>query len=147
MTSKTTWDTSMTHLKTPTQRFQIVCCGPSPIDPAFDWTDWTNLRGPASCRTEWVVQNGFKMTSLKIASRALSDPPISEIDFKKRMALLWTTLKFVSRVMLVHLCWWQFYDFVPFFIILVTKCKKRSSISQICLQHKLPPQHSWPALL
>ena len=33
------------------------------------------------------------MTSLKIPSRAMSDTPFSEIAFKNRMAIQWTTLK------------------------------------------------------
>ena len=53
----------MPHLNTPTQRFQIVCCSHSSIGPAFDWTDWKNLRRPASYRTEFMILYHFKGSS------------------------------------------------------------------------------------
>ena len=39
-----------------------------------------------------MFRNQLKMRSFKIQSRSMSDPTFSDIDFKNKMAWVWTTL-------------------------------------------------------
>ena len=41
-----------------------------------------------------IVQNRFK---IQIQRRSMSDPPLSDINFKNKMALVWTTLKDINN--------------------------------------------------
>ena len=47
----------------------------------------------------------IKKFVIQFQSRSISDPPISDKDFKNKMALLWTTLNYFKEVMHVDQNW------------------------------------------
>ena len=51
------------------------------------------MRAVPSLGMEIVGSKSIEFDGIKIQSRSISDPPLSDIDFKIKIAWVWTTLK------------------------------------------------------